>query len=927
MVAAKQYELWVVARVALGRRSVLVATFAFAVVSVFGALSSRARSVSASESSVDAGSTRSQGGNNAGTNAGNDNAGQDGGNGEGKDGPGASDARAASILAPPSPIDMPAIELPADVVAPAAAVVVDVVLTIDALGAVTDVVVTHSAGEAIDNVVIAGAKRFRFRPATQDGVPIPVRIPFSQRFEPPPPPPPSPTADKPALDAVIQGIVVARGSRKPVVGADVIARDPLTGYQSVTVTDARGIFELPVRAEADLELRISAPEHEKFLQRERLEKNQHLKVKYLIDRKSYGQYESYVRAETERTEVSRTTLSGPEIHRIPGTFGDPFRVVNVLPGVTSVMGLLPLPIVRGSSPGNTGTLLDGVRLPLLFHLLGGPSVIHPEFIDHVDFYPGGFPVNYGGYTGGIIDGVTRAARPDEHRIDMDLNLTQSGGFVRQPVPQLGMTATIAGRIGYPGILLSLLAPDVSLSYWDYQARFDGGRAGHRWTVFFYGAKDELKTRQSSDMPLTTVLRFAFHRLDLRYERGDSSAGETYRLVFGYDDSLFGGSGNSTQATGDNGFGNGAYSVNPILRVHRSPTPWLQLRFGLESYAHSVSNPASTSTTTSTPLQTTVSNLFNRDGFYSASGAFVEGVLKPTERLRLIPGLRMDVYDERQKPTSVTKWGFDPRLLVRYHLSDVEHGSVWLKGVVGRYHQPPRLFIPIPGLDESSLNLGLLASTQYSVGAEAKLGAAAEIDVNAYYNDMDPVLFDLTVNPTSTDVQQPQPTQAPWEIPAANGGRQSRTLNGLFASRAGRSYGLELLLRRREADRLFGWISYTLSRSDRRADDGQWHPFDFDRLHVANVVAGLRLPRNWEFGTRFLFQTGTPLTTIYGTNVARSDGQFRLDLRIDKRAVWNKWLLDFYVDVINTTVAAESGGLLGGQTIRYIVPTIGFRAVL
>src|SRR5205814_1872440 len=94
-----------------------------------------------------------------------------------------------------------------------------------------------------------------------------------------------------------------------------------------------------------------------------------------------------------------------------------------------------------------------------------------------------------------------------------------------------------------------------------------------------------------------------------------------------------------------------------------------------------------------------------------------------------------------------------------------------------------------------------------------------------------------------------------------------------------------------------------------------------RLHILNFVAGLRLPRNWEFGTRVLLQSGTPLTTIFGHNVSRSDGQFRLDLRVDKRAVWNGWLLDFYVDVINSTVSAESGGLVGvepGQPLRLLL---------
>jgi TonB family protein len=830
---------------------------------------------------------------------------------------------APHALAPPTPIEMPPIAYPADAPPLADAVEVEVVLTIDPQGAVSAVEVVRSAGPAADDAVVAGVKRFRFRPATQDGVPIAVRVPFAQRFEPPPPPP---TPAEPERDALIEGLVQTRGTRAPLAGATVAAIDPATGKVVTTTTDAGGVFVLPVRSERDLELRITAPEHQRFVQTERLAPRQRLRVKYLVDRKSYGQYESFVRAETDRNEVSRITLSGPEIRRIPGTFGDPFRVINVLPGVTTAMGLLPLPIVRGNSPGTTGLLLDGVRLPLLFHLLAGPSVVHPEFIDHVDFYPGGFPVYYGGYTGGIVDGVTRAARPGERRIDIDLNLTQTGGLVREPLPD-GVTATVAGRIGYPGILLSLLAPNVNLSYWDYQARFDAGDATHHFVAFFYGAGDDLQTRDRSTQPFTTVADLQFHRMDFRYTHGGADSSETYRVVFGYDNTQIAAGGGSTDISGDNGLGNGTWSVNPRLAVRRTPAPWLQLNFGLESFDHSVSNPPASTNTPNTMQAMNAAMLFNPSGFYSESGAFVEAIWLPTPNLRLMPGVRADVYDERlDGGGGVTQWSVDPRLLGRYHLAGVADGRLTLKGVVGRYHQPPRLFISIPGLDSSALSLGLLASTQYSVGAEAKLGHAVELDVNTYYNDMNPVIFDLTVNPTATDVQQPQPPYPPWQLPPPRPGERDQTLNDLFTKRAGRSYGLEVLLRRRVSDGLFGWISYTLSRSERLSPQG-WQLFDFDRLHVLNLVAGVNLPRNWEVGARVLYQTGTPLTTELGTNVARADNQFRLDLRFDKRAVWNRWLLDFYVDIINTTVAAESGGLLGANSIRYLVPTIGFRAVL
>ena len=42
----------------------------------------------------------------------------------------------------------------------------------------------------------------------------------------------------------------------------------------------------------------------------------------------------------------------------------------------------------------------------------------------------------------------------------------------------------------------------------------------------------------------------------------------------------------------------------------------------------------------------------------------------------------------------------------------------------------------------------------------------------------------------------------------------------------------------------------MSRSERRYE-GRWVPFDFDRAHMLNLVAGTRLPRNWEIGGRAL----------------------------------------------------------------------------
>ena len=44
---------------------------------------------------------------------------------------------------------------------------------------------------------------------------------------------------------------------------------------------------------------------------------------------------------------------------------------------------LPFFFIRGAPPGNAGYFLDGVRVPLLFHVGAGPSVVHPALIVRV----------------------------------------------------------------------------------------------------------------------------------------------------------------------------------------------------------------------------------------------------------------------------------------------------------------------------------------------------------------------------------------------------------------------------------------------------------------------------------------------------------------------------------------------------------------
>jgi hypothetical protein len=804
-------------------------------------------------------------------------------------------------------------------------ITVRVTLRVGPDGSVKKVDLVGAPQPPFDAPVIAATATFGFKPARYKGKAVTVEIAYAHSFLPPPKPVVVPKKAGLALDCELRGRLREKGTRTPVARVTVAVL--VKGQRFTALSNAKGRFQLRL-PHGKARVTIHGSGYLAFLQTERLEASQRLAVAYLVEREYYDPYEIVVHGTERRTEISRVTLKGKEMTQIPGTFGDPFRVIQTLPGVASAVSLLPFPIVRGASPGSTGFLIDRVRVPLLFHLLAGPSVIHPDFLDEVHFHPGGFPVPYGGYTAGIVDGRTRRAQKDEKLIDVNLNLLQSGALIRYPVGKTGMTATVAGRIGYPGVIMSLATDQASLSYWDYQLRLDGGTPKHGFSVFAFGASDEIKGPATGADPaiqppeLVPLVRFTFHRLDLRYRHRVGKIDGMYRAVIGVDDTLFGPTAGLQTISG-----------GPLLKWRYRLDKKVEISAGLEGSARDT-QPALGGDPADEEQAPT--EIFTEDlsRFYVGS-IWLEALLRPNDALLLRPGIRGDVrYDG-----NTTLAAADPRLSGRYNLGPVrmplagtmttarDDEVLWLKAAVGLYHQPPRFFIPVPGIDQMPLKYGLLSAIQTTIGAEMPLAVGLSLDVQAFYNHMDPVIFDLEVNAPLSSVRQSAPDRLPGQTPTDSGDQDNdvqAAFEALLKPQNGRAYGLEVMIRRKSRTGVYGWLSYTLSLSERQKE-GVWAAFDFDRTHLLNLVAAMPLPRNWEIGARFQYQHGKPTTTTAGYNTARTDGFMRLDIRIDKRAVWNNWLLDFYVDITNVALFPEEIG--PGQHLRYVLPTVGFRARL
>ncbi len=139
-----------------------------------------------------------------------------------------------------------------------------------------------------------------------------------------------------------------------------------------------------------------------------------------------------VSVRAEREEPSTIHIPRSEAQFVAGAFGDPFKIVEALPGMAPWLSGLPYYYVRGSPPENVGYFVDGIRVPLLFHVGPGPSTIAPALVDSVDLFPGAYPARYGRNAGAVIAGETTTPRTDSARGEFGARVYDANAFVETP---------------------------------------------------------------------------------------------------------------------------------------------------------------------------------------------------------------------------------------------------------------------------------------------------------------------------------------------------------------------------------------------------------------------------------------------------------------------------------------------------------------
>ncbi|MGO9291785.1 MAG: TonB-dependent receptor domain-containing protein [Polyangia bacterium] len=605
-------------------------------------------------------------------------------------------------------------------------------------------------------------------------------------------------AEPPASAPVLSGRVLARGTRDPLVAAQV--RVILSNGASVdTETDESGGFTLTVRP-GPCELRVHSAGFEPFSRR--FEVGEHGAsglVLRLQPRLTGDRYETVVTAAPERAPA--VPVAREELTHTPGAFGDPFRVVESLPGVTQVLWPLPMYAIRGANPGNTGFFIDGVRAPALFHFALGPSVIHPFFLDEMQFYPGGYPIEYGRYVSGIVTANTATPATDRLHVSADVRLYDAGGIVATPFDDGRGTVAMAGRYSYTGLVLSAFSSDYSLDYWDYQLRIEHRLGPGRLTLFAFGSGDTLQQKHPDALEWNSniqpgLAQLMFHRVQLRWDGGVLGGHLLASALVGLDDSTV----SNTQLF-SLPISSEMLMAAPRLGMSWSLGRWVDLEVGGDAEAQRF-RPQSLLAYLGGGLGSYYQTDLFRDRNALSAGGYVGLTIKAGDRLRLTPGLRYDGYFEQDTQAGA----LSPRLSARYRVA----GDTWLKGHVGQFSQMPSLPVGVPGFESFGLkDYGLQQSRQGSLGVETGLGdrdgADLSFETTVFYQRLHVTDLNssLSLDPQARDFLQP---------------------------REGESYGVEVMLRRPMRHRLYGWLSYTLSRS-LRVVDGVIAPSDWDQRHV------------------------------------------------------------------------------------------------
>ncbi len=576
------------------------------------------------------------------------------------------------------------------------------------------------------------------------------------------------------------------------------------------------------------------------------------------------------------------TLNMKEVAKLPVIFGekDILKTITLLPGIKNAGEGGNGFSVRGGATDQNLILLDEAPVYNASHLLGFFSTFNSDAIKDATVIKGNSPANYGGRLSSVLDVKMKEGNNKTYNVSGGLGLISSRLMVEGPIQKEKSSFMISGRRSYADLFLKASESfnDTKLYFYDLNAKANYSiNDKNRIYVSGYFGRDVLGfgSNFNTDWGNATAT--------LRWNSIISSKlfSNTSFIYSNYTNNI------KIQAN-DNDFNVNSDITDWNLKQDFSlfTNPKNSFRFGFQSIYHTI---------TPTTFSGTQDNNDSKKGKNALDNAvYFNNNYKPTEKFSIDYGLRAtaysllggdtyNIYDKGIKTDSVvlekgkfgkTYFTIEPRITANYRLTETQS----LKAGYARNGQHLHLLSnstsgnPTDQWIGNSYNIKPEIADQFSIGYNQNFADNAyELGIESYYKSMQ----------NQVDYKDGADLQTSPDI-------ESQLLYG-----KGRAYGLELIFKKKTG-KFTGWISYTLSKTERQIDginNNEWYNAKQDRTHDVSVVTIYQINPRWSLSGLFIYNTGNAVTfptgkytlngnTVYqygNRNADRMPANHRLDL--------------------------------------------------
>lgn len=545
----------------------------------------------------------------------------------------------------------------------------------------------------------------------------------------------------------------------------------------------------------------------------------------------------------ESNSTGTHVLTQDNINSIPvlGGEADVIKTLQLLPGtVRGVEGTSDI-FVRGGQADQNLVLLDGAPIYNTAHLFGFLSVFNPDIIDKVEAINGGFPAEYGGRLSSIlnVESVDRIA--DQTHLSADVGLIASRVFIEQPLVKDKASIWISGRRTYIDQVLKAVGETLPYFFYDVNGKLILKPSSHDFVeISYYGGKDILdifRDRNGDGDGFLSRFKSGNNSQSLQWKRtlrNDwSSDMSLFRTTYQYDILNSFEENQLTAMSTIEDFGGRVFFRKDSLKRNG------MFKGGVEWVRHSVSPNVINSQGNFAELIGSSIKQGNIAHEVSIHGQYE---FAPSDRIVMNTGLRFS-----SGLTEGKQYFFpEPRFSLRYSLKDQQALKFSYSRMVQYIHRISNSAVSSPTDIWYPVTDSIRPQTAHQIALAYQRNLEKEgvfVSVEGYYKTMQNLIgFEEGTNLFfNTDFE-------------------SKLVQG-----QGEAYGFEFLIRK-ETGKLTGWLSYTLSWSNRQFNEinrGEWFPSRYDRRHNGAVVMQYAINKRWSASLVWEFISGARFTPVIG----------------------------------------------------------------